>query len=235
MTGGTVPSAIKDKPMTQIYDLHPLQSRVGDLVAGLKALEKEPITTAKVSDFLAQVPLSPEALIPYSFWNPARYTRNLIYRDSHFEVMALCWLPGHRTPIHSHNGQLGWMTVVQGELVCRNYRFVRSQVAREAIFIARSESGQPVEVESLGSAPCRADGTVITVDRRRTTHQIENIEASRYGSVTLHVYSKPIDSAVLFDEVHRCCARRRMEYYSANGSVLRKAFVMEQQFIAAVA
>jgi len=221
--------------MIQIYDVHPLRSRVGDLVAGLKALEKEPMTTAKVSDFLAKVPLSPEALIPYSFWNPAHYTRNLIYRDSHFEVMALCWLPDHRTPIHSHNGQLGWMTVVQGELVCRNYRFVRAQAVGEAISIARSEAGQRVEVELLGSAPCCADGKVTIVDRRQTTHQIENIEASRFGSVTLHVYSKPIDSAVLFDEVHRCCARRRMEYYSANGSVVGRAFVTEQQFGGAVA
>jgi hypothetical protein len=38
-------SSVKDEPMIQIYEV----------------LEKEPITTAKVSDFLAQVPLSPEA------------------------------------------------------------------------------------------------------------------------------------------------------------------------------
>jgi hypothetical protein len=131
--------------MIQTYKVHPLQSRVGDLVAGLKALEKDLITTAKVSDLLTQMPLSPEALIPYLLWNPERYARNLIYRD-------------------------------------------------------------------------------------QTTHRLENVEASRYGSVSLHVYSKPIDSAVLFDAVNRCCARRRMEYYSANGSVLRKAPVREEQF-----
>jgi hypothetical protein len=43
-------------------------------------------------------------------------------------------------------------------------------------------------------------------------HQIEKVEASRSGRLTLHVYSKPIDSAVLFDGVNRCCTRRRMEY-----------------------
>jgi len=222
--------------MVQTYDVHPLQSRVGDLVAGLKTLGNAPITTAKVSDFLTQIPLSPEALTPYLLWNPERYARNLIYRDHHFEVMALCWLPGQRTPIHSHNGQLGWMAVVQGELVCRNYRFLRAQAATLGAFSSRRpEGGRPVEVELLESTTCQADGRVTTVDRQQTTHQIENVEASRYGSVTLHVYSKPIDSAVLFDEVSRCCTRRRMEYYSTNGSVLPTAQAREGQFAGAVA
>ena len=222
--------------MSQTYEVHPLQSRVGDLVACLKALEKELITTAKVSDLLARMPLSPEALIPYLWWNPERYTRNLIYRDHHFEVLVLCWLPGQRTPIHSHNGQLGWMTAVQGELVCRNYRFVRIQAPpKGAVSSARPEGGRPVEVESLESTTCRADGSVIIVDRRQTTHRLENVETSRCGSVSLHVYSKPIDSAVLFDEVNRCCARQRMEYYSANGSVLRKSLVGEEQLAGAAA
>jgi hypothetical protein len=217
--------------MIQTYKVHPLQSRVGDLVAGLKALEKDLITTAKVSDLLTQMPLSPEALIPYLLWNPERYARNLIYRDHNFEVMALCWLPDQRALIHSLNGQLGWMTAVQGELVCRNYRFVRAQAPpKGAVSSTRPDGGRPVEVESLENRTCQADGSVIIVDRRQTTHRLENVEASRYGSVSLHVYSKPIDSAVLFDAVNRCCARRRMEYYSANGSVLRKAPVREEQF-----
>jgi cysteine dioxygenase len=222
--------------MIQTYKVHPLQSRVGDLVAGLKALEKELITTAKVSDLLTQISLSREALIPFLLWNPERYARNLIYRDDHFEVMALCWLPSQRTAIHSHNGQLGWMTAVQGELVCHNYRFVRARAQpKPAVSSIWPEQGRSVEVESIESTPCQADGSVTIVDRQQTTHRIENVEASRHGSVSLHVYSKPIDSAVLFDEVNRCCSRRRMEYYSANGSVLRKAPVREEQFPGAVA
>jgi hypothetical protein len=39
----------------------------------------------------------------------------------------------------------------------------------------------------------------------------------------LHVYSKPIDSCVLFDETTRCCERRRLQYYSADGTVLSTA------------
>ena len=207
--------------MTQEQDLHPLKTRIGDFIAGLKAVEKGPITTARVSDFVANMLPSADALAPYVLWSRERYTRNLIYRDHWFEVLALCWLPGQRTPIHSHSGQLGWLTVVQGELCCCNYRFVRSEEKKRAVPSGyEAISGRPVEVERLNSATFEADGRVAIVDRQQTTHQIVNLEKSHYGSVSLHVYSKPIDSCVLFDETSRCCQRRRLQYYSEHGVVL---------------
>lgn len=207
--------------MTQVLDVHPLQTRVADFVAGLQALEKDPITSARVLEFLTQTPLTAEALSPYVRWNPQTYARNLIYRDEFFEVLALCWLPGQRTPVHSHNGQLGWVTVVQGELVCRDYRFVRSQQKDDRAPVAADSASRRVDVELLGSATCHADGSVALVDRRRTTHQLENLERSIQGSVSLHVYSKPIESCVLFDEPTRCWERRTLQYYSADGTILR--------------
>jgi cysteine dioxygenase len=217
--------------MTQLLDVHPLKSRVGDFIAGLKALEKEPITTARVSEFVEQSQPSPEALAPYLLWSHERYARNLIYRDHFFEVLALCWLPGQRTPIHSHNGQLGWVTVVQGELICRDYQFVRSQVEKRVPVScgSRTSAVRPVEVRLLSSATCEADGTVAVVDRRQTTHQIENLEKSCHGSVSLHVYSRPIDSCVLFDETNRSWERRQLQYYSANGVILGKAPLRDNQ------
>jgi cysteine dioxygenase len=224
--------------VTQEQDLHPLKTRIGDFIAGLKALEKEPITTVRVSEFVAEMLPSTDALAPYLLWSRERYTRNLIYRDSWFEVLALCWLPGQRTPIHSHNGQLGWLMVVQGELRCRNYRFVRSG-GNEKKTPPRTGydviSGRPVEVERLDSATFEADRRVAVVDRQQTTHQIENLEKSRYGSVSLHVYSKPIDSCVLFDEMSRCCERRRLQYYSAHGVVLENMPLREPQLTNAAA
>ena len=224
--------------MTQERDLHPLKTRIGDFIAGLKALEKEPITTVRVSEFVAEMLLSADALAPYLLWSQERYTRNLIYRDSWFEELALCWLPGQRTPIHSHNGQLGWLAVVQGELRCCNYRFVRSEGNEKKMPLRsgyKAISGRLVEVERLDSASFEADGSVAVVDRQQTTHQIENLEKSRRGSVSLHVYSKPIDSCVLFDETSRCCERRRLQYYSANGVILENVAQGDQQLTNAAA
>lgn len=207
-------------PLT--LDVHPLKSRIGDFVAGLKALEKEPITSAKVLEYLTQMQPSADAVSPYVFWSRDRYTRNLIYRDDFFEALAVCWLPGQRTPIHTHDGQLGWVTVVQGELMSRDYRFIRPRVSENGLTPKRSDFGEPrpVDVELLGSVECRADGRVAIVDRRQTTHQIENLERSNAGSISLHVYSKPIMSCVLFDEGTRCCKRHELRYHSINGQVV---------------
>lgn len=211
--------------MTRTLDVHPLKSRVGDFVAGLKALEQHAITSERVCEYVTQMRPSPEALAPYVLWNRERYTRNLIYRDHFFEVLALCWLPGQRTPIHSHDGQLGWVTVIQGELICRNYRFARPLALKKpsAPHGHGAGAGRPVEVELLHCASCQADGSVAVVDRRQTTHQLENLEKSIAGSVSLHVYSRPIDSCVLFDEATRSCERRQLQYYSANGVILERA------------
>jgi cysteine dioxygenase len=223
--------------MSQTPDVHPLKSRVGDFIAGLKALEKQPITSNEIVEYVRQMQPSIDALTPFLLWNRDGYTRNLIYRDQFFEVIALCWLPRQRTPIHSHDGQLGWVTVLQGELVCRNYRFTRSEISKKSV--APSSCGantvRPVEVELINHANCQADGSVATVDRRQTTHQIENLEKSLYGSVSLHLYSKPIDSCVLFDETTRCCARKQLQYYSANGVILREGPPLDQKIAATAA
>jgi cysteine dioxygenase len=226
--------------MTPTLHAHPLKTRIGDFIDGLKYLEERPITTDRVLDFLAVMPLSAEALAPFTFWNSERYARNLIYRDNFFEVIALCWLPGQRTPIHTHNGQLGWVTVVQGELECRDYRFVRPTFDRPSTEESQapnsqapkkncapswnlSAEGRRVDVELVSAATCVADGSVAVVDRRRTTHQLANLEQSRHGSVSLHVYSRPIDCCVLFDESSRCCQRRPLRYHSADGVILKQA------------
>jgi cysteine dioxygenase len=212
--------------LNQLLDIHPLQTRVGDFIAGLQEIARQQLTSASVSELMTHAKLPLEALTPYLFWDSTRYTRNLIYRDQFFEVLALCWQPGHKTPIHSHNGQLGWITVVQGELACHDYRFVRSDLMkgkRPASSRPASVVSRPVEVELLRTALYAADGAVSAVDRMQTTHQIENLETSRYGTVSLHVYSKPIDCCAVFDGQTRCCERRHLEYYSVDGAPVAMA------------
>jgi hypothetical protein len=52
--------------------------------------------------------------------------------------------------------------------------------------------------------PSTGRGAATIVDRRQTTHQIQNVAAPPYGGMSLHVYSKLIDPAVLFDEGNPC-------------------------------
>lgn len=206
-------------------DIHALRTTVGDFVEGLRVLEAEPITKARVLEYISEVQLRPEALQPYVYWNDTFYTRNLIYRDDFFEVLTLCWLPGQKTPIHSHNGQLGWVSVLQGEVAVDEYRYLRcsSPENRNVVGLDCLAGGRNVELQHLTRTTASNDGSVLTVDKTHTIHQIENVESSRLGSVTLHVYSKPIDSCVAFDLQSHRCGRRSLHYYSMNGMLVARA------------
>lgn len=211
--------------MPHMRDTHPLRTSVGDFVEGLRSIEMGTITKARVLDYLSEVNLRPDMLAPYVHWNESFYTRNLIYRDDLFEVLALCWLPSQKTPIHSHNGQLGWMLTLQGEVAIHEYRYLRcsSPENRNVVGLDCLAGGHNVELANLSSVTSTNDGKVVTVDKTHTIHQIENVEGAKAGSVTLHIYSRPIDSCVAFDlRTHRC-GRRSLHYYSINGIPVAKA------------
>lgn len=211
--------------MPHMRDTHPLRTSVGDFVEGLRSIEVGTITKARVLDYLSEVNLRPDMLAPYVHWNESFYTRNLIYRDDLFEVLALCWLPSQKTPIHSHNGQLGWMLTLQGEVAIHEYRYLRcsSPENRNVVGLDCLAGGHNVELANLSSVTSTNDGKVVTVDKTHTIHQIENVEGAKAGSVTLHIYSRPIDSCVAFDlRTHRC-GRRSLHYYSINGIPVAKA------------
>jgi cysteine dioxygenase len=203
-------------------ETHPLRTSVRDLVEGLRALESETITKARISEFLTASPVQAESLSPYIMWRDSAYTRNLIYRDDLFEVMVICWVAGQKTPIHTHNGQLGWMAVVQGEILTHHYRYVRCGTPENQHVIGMDclAGGHGVELERLDTVKCSNDGQILTVDKLQTIHQIENADRARAGCVSLHVYSKPIDSCVAFDLEKHLCWRRSLRFYSSQGVVL---------------
>jgi cysteine dioxygenase len=207
--------------MTTLH-AHPLRTTIGDFIVGLRDLENAAITGPRVLRYLSEVNLEVDAFAPYLFWKDDIYTRNLIYRDELFEVIALCWKPGHKTPVHTHNGQLGWATVLQGELLTHNYRYVRCSSPQNQNVVGMDCLGgsHNVVLNRIGSALAGNDGSVVTVDKLQTIHQIENVETSKSGSVSLHIYSKPIDSCVAFDLEKGRCGRRQLSYYSRNGVLL---------------
>ena len=198
-----------------------LRTTVADFVAGLKDLENTAITQALVLRYLHDAQLSASAISPYVFWSNESYTRNLIYRDELFEVLALCWRRGQKTPVHTHNGQLGWVTVLQGEILNHNYRYVScsSPGNQNVVGIDCLAGSHSVVLDRLKTTSCVADGSVATVGKLQTIHQIENAEKSSAGSISLHIYSKPIDSCVVFDIEKKRCGRRSLRYHSSLGAL----------------
>ena len=201
---------------------HPLRTTVEDFVAGLKALERDVISKERVRDFVDATRLSAEALKPYTFFNDRYYTRNLVHRDGLFELMVIAWLPGQKTPVHTHNGQLGWMDVPQGEVVVHNYKYLDCNAPenQNVVGIDCAGGATRIHLEPQETLSCAEGGAIATVDKIQTIHQIENRDSAKAGALSLHLYSLPFDSCITFDLQNQRCYRKTLQYYSRYGKIV---------------
>src|SRR5215212_10615646 len=97
-----------------IYSPAPIAAE--QFVDGIRRLSEGIITKQKIYDYLVAYEIRPDELERYKSWQPDRHTRNKIFRNDMIEVMVICWPEGAVTPLHTHNGQLGWMTMIEGQL-----------------------------------------------------------------------------------------------------------------------
>src|SRR4051812_48831913 len=95
---------------------------VEKLVDGLCAISDEEFTCDNVYRFLGENPVDVNTISRYFYWSSNFYTRNLIFKDERFEVMAICWEKGQVSRVHNHSEQKCWMTVPVGKLRGQNFR-----------------------------------------------------------------------------------------------------------------
>jgi cysteine dioxygenase len=186
----------------------------------LRSFESGPITRDRVLEYCLETGLDRSSLDPYLNFRTDAYTRNLIYSDDLFEVMAICWSPGQRTPIHTHNGQLGWMSVEQGCLAVVNYKWLSCNAADNQNVVGMDclAGATELDLERREVEECFPGGAVNTVDKVQTIHQV--VMQGKEPAVSLHIYSRPIDSCVAFDLENRRCYRRQLSFYSKYGKVV---------------
>jgi cysteine dioxygenase len=193
---------------------------IGDFVDRLKSFEAEPITRDRVLGYFQETSVDRSSLAPFVHFRKDMYTRNLVYRDDQLELMAVCWQPGQRTVIHTHNGQLGWMGVEQGALAVVNYKWIgcnasdNQNVAGMDCLAGATE----LDIDRREVQECYPGGPINTVDKVQTIHQV--VVQGKEPVISLHVYSRPIDSCVAFDMEKRTCYRRVLQYYSKYGDVV---------------
>ena len=193
---------------------------IGRFLETIRSFESEPITRDRVLNFCQETSVERSSLAPYTHFRNDLYTRNLIYRDELIEVMALCWSPGQKTVIHTHNGQLGWMSVEQGTLAVINYKWLGCN-ASENQNVAGMDclaGATELDLDRREIQECFPDGPVNTVDKEQTIHQV--VMQGKEPALSIHIYSRPIDSCVAFDLENRRCYRRQLAFYSKYGDVV---------------
>lgn len=190
---------------------------VAGLVDLLRAAEGAPITSDRIAELLGEVEIDSGSLRPYVRFADDHYARNLIHRDRWFDVMTLCWRPGQGTPVHTHNGQLGWATVLRGALECVEYAW-RGCDRPENQNVAGLDclaGGNQVKLDPRAPLVCTPGGAVNRVTRQVTIHSLGVPAACTEETVSLHVYSLPFDSCVSFDLARGTCFRRDLRFDTA--------------------
>jgi len=195
-----------------IYSPKPVA--VEEFVEGIRALSEGLITKQKIYDFLSTYEIRESDLERYKHWLPDRHTRNKVFRNDMIEAMVICWPIGAITPLHTHNGQLGWMTMLEGKLVVENYRKLRCNAAENEQVVGMDclAGATQIEMEQIDTELAIPGGPINTVDKTQTIHRIKNLSEWNEPAVSLHIYSRPIDSCVVFDMETQRCFRRDLKY-----------------------
>jgi cysteine dioxygenase len=183
-------------------------------VDGIRRLSEGLITKQKIYDYLVAYEIRPDDLETYKQWLPDRHTRNKIFRNDMIEVMLICWPIGAVTPLHTHNGQLGWMTMIDGKLLVENYHKIdcNRPENQQVVGMDCLAGATKIDMEHLQNELAIPGGPLNTVDKTQTIHRIRNLAEWNERAVSMHVYSRPIDSCVVFDMEAQRCYRRDLKY-----------------------
>jgi cysteine dioxygenase len=195
-----------------IYSPAPIP--VEQFVDGIRKLSEGLITKQKIYDFLIAYEIRRPDLERYKLWLTDRHTRNKIFRNDMIEVMLICWPVGAITPLHTHNGQLGWMTMIEGKLLVENYKKISCNKPEneQVVGIDCIAGATEIDMQHLNNEYAVPGGPLNTVDKTQTIHRIQNLAEWKQPAVSMHVYSRPIDSCVVFDIERQTCYRRDLKY-----------------------
>ena len=160
-------------------------------------------------EVLRATPVDPESLQPYLFWNAQHYTRNLLEKTDLFELLAICWEVGMRSSIHNHKGQNCWMAAPVGKLAVQNYKVIEEELASRRCNIVPTDV-----VEITAESP-------VAVDPLNPVHDVRNPRDWSQRAVSLHVYSRPFDSCIVYSCEQGTCGEIGLHYTSMYGKRLR--------------
>ncbi len=175
-----------------------------EMLAFLRARGRDEFQSGAVDGFLKNHAITPESLVPFTYFREDTYARNLIARTNNFELLVIAWLPKHRTPVHDHGGQRCWMWVDTGELTFATYDNAPADKPDGPFPLVRQ-------------GPCETLGTStgVYIDDQMGIHSIAN--ASKRPAISVHLYAGPIGKCRIYDETTKCFSWKELEYHTVPG------------------
>lgn len=138
---------------------------------------------------------------PFESWSHKSYTRNCVFRDSNFELILLCWEQGQETAIHGHDGEDCWVYLLEGEM--------------EEVYFTMDENQYLREVGSRKIDP----NQLTFMNDKIGFHKLKN--SCEGTSMSLHLYAKPIENCVSFDEATQSFIEKKLSYDTCKELILK--------------
>lgn len=150
-------------------------------VSALCAIPEEDFRVGAVYNYVESHPVDEGSLTRYLFFSKHHYTRNLIFKNDLFELMAVCWDVGQVSQIHNHHNQNCWMAIPIGRLRVQNFRVLEQD---DATGYCRLEPTTAFDIHRQMPAE---------VDPAEPVHQVLNLAEPGERAVSLHIYSRPFN------------------------------------------
>ncbi|CAN5207257.1 hypothetical protein BH20ACI2_BH20ACI2_21200 [soil metagenome] len=160
--------------------------KIESIIDGLRSFSDDEFSCENVYQYLSETPVDVDSISPYFFWSPSFYTRNLIFKDQRFELMAVCWEAGQLSRVHNHSEQKCWMTVPIGRLRGQNFAVAEIDESRGHCKL--------VETDAFELSDC----LIAKVELEEPVHQILNLAEYDQRAVSIHIYSKPFDRCLSY-------------------------------------
>ncbi|HUD66193.1 MAG TPA: cysteine dioxygenase family protein [Candidatus Sulfotelmatobacter sp.] len=184
---------------------------IQNLVEGLRQFPESAFgPTEPLRRFLENMPVDADSLAPYLNWDRQHYTRNLIDRTPLYELMAICWEVGQSSSVHNHRDQNCWMAVPVGRLLVENFHLVHQDLEKGR---CRLEPLSTVEMNIFH--PC-------AVDPADPVHRVVNPLEFKQRAVSLHVYSRPFDTCVVYSPEQGTCGEIQLHFNTRFGKTVER-------------
>ena len=181
--------------------------KIEQLIEGLCEIPDENFHCEPVYKFLSENPVDIDSVSKYIHWSDKFYTRNLIYKNDRFEMMAICWNKGQVSQVHNHANQMCWMTVVEGTLRGQNFKVDEMDEKNGHCKLS--------ETDMFDLSNCLA----AAVELEEPIHQILNLSEFDERAVSIHIYSKPIDECLVYCRDTHTYKSVSLNYSSIDGKL----------------
>jgi cysteine dioxygenase len=180
---------------------------ISDWVNDLASISEPDFTLETVQEYILNHAVRPETLDKYLFFSKGSYTRNLIFKNSVFECMTICWEIGQASRVHNHRDQNCWMSAPIGRLRVQNFHVDQRDAAHGTCHLV------PTNIYDMDAAhPAH-------VNPLEPVHQVLNLPEFKQRAVSIHVYSRPFDTCEVYQREKGTYADVPLHYTSEFGKL----------------